>query len=573
MAIAAAIVGSVHAARSETVALTKIRASAADGSQASTTEVDTPWGRGVRLSYELADGGWANLSAPLAGRAPVDAPVTLAFAVKKPVTLELKFIAADGGTFGQRVAVAPVGGEWRTLTIYPSEAEHWWGGGEKLGKPASYDLAISGATGAGSVTIARLERGKPGIPSSFGKNANAAAIARLKPPLLVAPRHGPRLDPDRNLPGYGVRQRRSKTLTPEDPLVLAWLEAVQDAGSPARRLLPSTAGGDDGQTFNNALAAMAFARHGERDRMERILDFYRDTAADKDNADPTLQAFYLNGEARGFYQRVALRKVGDTAPMHAFPGADRWMGDMAWLHLAMLDHQRTFGGTRYNGVMRQIRDLLVSWYVDDPAGHGGYVQHGWRRGDAQLHEATGHHEGNIDCFALFTLVGEPRLPQNIHKWLDSQLAGKNDLPLDLYTWRVLALDGRRPELLDVPDFDLRYRKTVPFHGRTLIGPYTGPMEDDAQANVWIEGLGHLACAYAAAGNLDRANFYANQMDAAIIDETIGGQATHGLPYAAIATGDFSWLNADQGFTSTAAWYVLAKHRFNPLRLAPAKAAP
>ena len=129
---------------------------------------------------------------------------------------------------------------------------------------------------------------------------------------------------------------------------------------------------------------------------------------------------------------------------------------------------------------------------------------------------------------------------------------------------MLADGGRHAELLDIPDFDLRYRKRVPFRGRTIVGPYSGP---NAEANnVWLEGAAHLACAYAAAGNLPRANFYANQLDAALIDQRIAGQSTRTLPYTLNATGDYAWVNPDEGFTSTAAWYILAKHRFNPLRL-------
>jgi hypothetical protein len=250
--------------------------------------------------------------------------------------------------------------------------------------------------------------------------------------------------------------------------------------------------------------------------------------------------------------------------MHAPPSVDRWMGDMAWLLLALLDHQQAFGDDRYAKLTDDIADLLRSWYVPSPNGKGGYVQHGWRRGDSKLHEDHGHHEGNIDCCAVFLLIGEEQLAKEIRVWLEAELTGRNDLPLDLYTWRVLAFGEGQAELLDIPDFDLRYRKTVPFRGHKVVGPYSGPAPEID--NVWLEGAAHLACAYSSVGNAARANFYANQLDAAIIEDRVGGKMFHSIPYTTNRAGDYGWVNPDEGFTSTAAWYILAKRQFNPLRL-------
>jgi hypothetical protein len=543
------------------------RLSAAEGSRATLVEIKTPDGNGVALTFQLAGGGWANASAPLR-RAPKERPVTFLFRTTTACTLELKFVDSKGGTFGQQVAIEPAGNRWRRLTIYQHDAKHLWGGDGAMRRLASFDVAVSGR-GAGTLSILRPMIGKAGEPSSFGPPPRGAYDAPketrgAEPALFRAPYDGPLLDPDRGLAGYGTRQRRAKEMIPEDPLVLEWLKQMQDTGTPDRRLLPSTPGGDEGHTFNNVLATLAFIRHRQRERAERILDFFRDAAADRHNDDPLRQSFYLRGEARGFFQRVSLHGRDGVPPMHAPPDADRWMGDMAWLLLACLDHQRTFDDPRYAALASQIAALLRGWYIANPTGKGGYVRHGWRRGDTRLHEDHGHHEGNIDCYAAFTRIGEHELAQHIRTWLEAELVGRTDLPLDLYTWRVLAFGGRPAELLDVPEFDLRYRKTVAFRGRTIVGPYSGPAP--AIDNIWLEGAAHLACAYAAAGNVLRANFYANQLDAAIIDQHLGGKFTHSLPYCVNRSGDYGWVNPDEGFTSTAAWYVLAKHRFNPLRL-------
>jgi hypothetical protein len=117
------------------------------------------------------------------------------------------------------------------------------------------------------------------------------------------------------------------------------------------------------------------------------------------------------------------------------------MGDMAWLLIAYCDGHQKYGGDGYARVIGDLKGLLKSWYIDNPQGPGGYLRHGWRRGDVQLHEQTGHHEGNIDCYAGFTLLGERQLAKQIGAWLDHELADRSDLPLDLYAWRVLAYDG------------------------------------------------------------------------------------------------------------------------------------
>lgn len=547
--------------------------SCADGCRASMDETETPHGIGTAISFELVQGGWLNASA----RVPIALdlrPVSFLFRVTAKCTLELKFVSANGATFGKRINVEPRSGEFRRVAIYPREAEYFWCGKGKRDRAVSFELGVSGITGVGTLTIAHPLIGKAGEPSSFeppldvrGKSKESSADGV---PLLRVPFNGPLLDPNRRLAGYGVAQRRAKTMLPEDPLVLEWLKQMQDTGTLQHQLLPSTPGGDQGHTFNNVLATMAFLRHGERERAERILDFFRDAALDQDNEDQTLQSFYLRGEARGFFQHVSLCGRDGVLPMHAPPDVDRWMGDMAWLELACLDYERTFDDDRYGDLTNKLSELLHSWYTNNPHGEGGYVQHGWRKGDTRLHEDHGHPEGNIDCYAAFVLLGEHELAEQIRIWLEAELAGRNDLPLDLYTWRVLALDGQQAELLDIPDFDLRYRKTVLFQGRTLVGFYSAPAP--GVDNIWLEGAAHMSCAYAATGNAARASFYANQLDAAIIEQRLGGKLTHSISYTANQSGDYGWVNPSEGFTSAAAWYVLAKNGFNPLRLKIANSA-
>ncbi len=375
-----------------------------------------------------------------------------------------------------------------------------------------------------------------------------------------------RLDRIGTPPPSGTRSasgaRNDDALAPEDPLVLEWLKQVQDTTTPEQQLLGSMQD-PQLQTFNNALAAMAFLLKGETERAERILDFYA-AATDRETPDGTLQNFFVAGEPRGFYQ-TANRTEEDGRPVYRVGDMnDRWMGDLCWLLLAYRHHEQETGSDRYDEIQGLLCDLLLSWYTPATRSLGGYVQHGWRNGDRKLHEDHGHHEGNIDAYAVFQLLGEQEKARQIRLWLDASLHG-NDLPLDLYTWRAMAYGPEARALMDIPDRDPRFRKTVQVNGRRVTGVWHGP-DAGITGNLWNDGLGHMACGFFAVGEAGRGNFYANQMDHLLRDIDIGGVRTRGIPYTVNRTGGYDWVDPDKGFVSTAAWYVFAKNRFNPFTL-------
>ena len=496
-------------------------------------------GVGLNADYALNNGGgWIVLSKVVVGRIDRDTPVKFLIEAASSDDLEIKFIDADGSIFGKKV---PLGryGEWTEVVIYPGNTDYWWGGDDTLDQIITFELAVSGK-GRGRVRIDGIGPGRPGEEASFAGG-------------------GPALDPDRELPGTGFRPRRDAALAQEDPLVLEYLKQVQDKSSPDRILVPSMED-NMAQTFNNSIVAMAFILKGERERAERILDFYAN-ATRINNDDITLQNFFYKGQARGFYQFVLLN---DTPGMRAYhnPGhADRWIGDMAWLLIAYKYYQKEYSSDRYDTIIKLIRDLLVFFYKDE--GSGGYVQHGWRDGDKKLHEDHGHPEANIDCYAAFKLCGEDKYAEKLKIWIDENVKG-NNLALDNYTWRVLAMGPEYKSLLDIPEYDLRYRKILDYKGGKMMGFFHGP--DIEVKNIWIDGTGHMACAFISAGDLERGYFYANQMDALLFDKRVGGKLTRALPYTLNRSGGYDWVDTAKGFVSCSAWYIFAKNKFNPMTL-------
>jgi hypothetical protein len=410
--------------------------------------------------------------------------------------------------------------------------------------------------------------------------------------------------------------RKHAELIPEDQLVLENLKALQDCSSPDQKLLPCQRD-NIAHTFNNALVAMAFMVKDEKERAERILNFYAD-AMNAANMSPDLQNFFYKGEPRGFFQHMLLNDEQGIPAYHTAGFTDRWMGDMAWLAIAYKYYEKKYGfenKPQYEKIAVALKELLKSFYKDDPQG-GGYVQHGWRWGaldirmaiekamnegpsvsdfipryriegpknksfkidqlcakaknDDHLHETAfqGHFEGNIDCYAVFKLYGENETASQIKIWLDREIQKAEDnndyIFLDWISWRALAFGKENPGLyqkLVQLDNDQRYRKTVVIKNQTATGFYHGPEPVD---NIWMDGTGHIICAFYAAGEIEKGNFYANQLDKFIIEQDIHGKITHSIPYTANNAGGYPWVRLNTGFVSVNAWYIFAKNQFNPM---------
>ena len=502
---------------------------------------------GLEIKYVLknAPHGWVMISKHIQVAPPEDIPITFFIKASGGGDLEIKFIDDDGSVFGRKIPLRAKYGDWTKVVIYLNNTEYWWGGDGEFNGLKKIEFAFSGK-GRGTVWLDEISLGDSELAASF-------------PPT------GPVLDPDRELAGIGFRQRRHEKMIPEDPLVLEWLKQIQDSSSMDKKLLPSMEGSQF-QTFNNSLVAIAYILKGEKERSERILDFFAE-ATDKENQSPTLQNFFYKGEARGFFQYVSPRVKDGQVSYHNPGKSDRWMGDLAWLLCAYKFYEETYDSDRYEEITGLIKGLLISWYVDSNDGPGGYIQHGWRKDDTKLHESYGHPEGNIDAYAALKLCGEDEYAKKVKVWLDRNLKG-NAQPLDHYTWSALAHGKEAVHLLDIPDFDFRYRKILSVNGQKVMGFY--PFADINADNIWLDGTGHMACAYFAGGNIERGNFYADQYDLFLVDREINGFKTRAIPYAANRTNEYSWVDVNKGFVSTVAWYIFAKNGFNPLRLTKAR---
>ena len=118
-------------------------------------------------------------------------------------------------------------------------------------------------------------------------------------------------------------------------------------------------------------------------------------------------------------------------------------------------------------------------------------------------------------------------------------------------------------LVLVPGNDKRFRKEVYFNGKEAAGFYS--FADSSVQNVWLDGSGHMVCAFYFAGYADTAEYYSNQLDLFLINRNIDGTASLVLPYTANKTGGYDWVDINKGFSSSCAWYIFTKEKLMLLR--------
>ena len=355
------------------------------------------------------------------------------------------------------------------------------------------------------------------------------------------------------------------------PLVYQWLVRQQIPGT---GLLPSQQ--DNAvNTYNNALAVMVFTLHGDHAKSKAILDFFDGKAdefysnqCDSFQAGCSQLATCESTTPCGFFQ------ARDATTGEPFPDANRWMGDMAWLAMAIHHYQAATGDATYDAMARAIVKLLKSWQQPD-----GYVAVGWEWEDGNpIFVAAARVEGNLNAYKAFRLYGETTTAEAIKGWLDHTDLDWNNGPLDIHSWRVLALGKEYGySLADMERTDaepLRYRSTVTFRGAEVTGflPMPAALYSDtckASNNIWAEGTGQMAVAWYKAGYRERGDFYARELRKLLFEPAgfPGFRAISflSLPLPAAADPDDcpTWLDTTKGHVAAVAWHILAEQRFDP----------
>jgi hypothetical protein len=317
-----------------------------------------------------------------------------------------------------------------------------------------------------------------------------------------------------------------------------WLCRWQNSGT---GLLPSQED-NTASTYNNALAAMVFLLNNNVGKAERILDYYKSRFNDLE--------FFLNGAARGFYQyRNSRTGVPNTT-------TNRWMGDNAWLLMAISHYKKTTGKTQYDQMAAGIANLLLDFQQP-----GGCIASGWEwDGSGEVFRDNCHTEGNIDAYAALKLFGTDVAALNVKQWLDYTNLDWKYGPLDIHSWRVLSLGSNYGFSLNHAHL---FRRTLNYKGIIIEGFV--PSDDDSDF-IWAEGTGGMILAFDLAGYKGPAELYRNELTKLIFASTTT-PGTRTLPYLVPpGVAGYPWVDVTKGHVAAVCWYLFVQKSFNPFTL-------
>jgi hypothetical protein len=296
--------------------------------------------------------------------------------------------------------------------------------------------------------------------------------------------------------------------------------------------------------YDNALAVLAYLANPTvaNVRRARLIGdaFLWIQANDEAFSDGRLRQAYAAGPmlfyGGGAYFPGLKREDGKAAFLWPFGFGGSSTGDMAWTGLALA---QLYADTRIKKYLDGAV-ALGSWIADkrSPHRYGGY--HGGLQADGVTPQAWTSAEHNIDTYALFTLLANLTRdrrwteraavaaafvrnmwnPADRFLWTgtlggvhgeDPNLINTGNIPEDVQTWAVLAMDDHRydPAIDYVTgqlwNTDFGGASQVPpgvqisgvaysSQAKTLTGTVSGSDLPNRREAVWLEGNGHTALA-------------------------------------------------------------------------------
>ena len=168
--------------------------------------------------------------------------------------------------------------------------------------------------------------------------------------------------------------------------VLNWFNNLQLANG----ILESSDNSNFVSLYDNALSAFVFMSYNDFIRAEKIFDFFNGK----------LNCEFLTG-TKGFYQ---------FRDRYGNQFGNRWLGDNAWLLLALNHYKFLTGSIKYNALNAAMEAWIRSLQDTDGGISGGYDANGVRTGKVT--------EGNIDAFAA--VPGYDNFHVNLLSFLKNQ---------------------------------------------------------------------------------------------------------------------------------------------------------
>ena len=312
-------------------------------------------------------------------------------------------------------------------------------------------------------------------------------------------------------------------------------------------LLESAENTDFVSLYDNALAAILFIQEGKPEKAERIFDFYNERKEEE---------LIRNG---GFYQsRNAKGEEGERI----------WMGDNAWLLIALNHYEAKYESERY----KVMSDALDNWLRSMQDADGG-IMGGINSDGIEIPKVT---EGILMAFNA--VRGYDDFHRGILRFLKEQrwdntlgiLMAWPENPEYAYAMDIHPLSsGVFSDMSD--DVLFQANRYLNNQENTITGEeISGYCFDDDKDVVWLEGTAQMAVAFNSIGRLDLSNKLMLDLEKTFINSSSFDNAkgipyttNHGTTYGA----NLLWDHADIApALSSTIWYSFAKADFNPLHL-------
>ena len=313
-------------------------------------------------------------------------------------------------------------------------------------------------------------------------------------------------------------------------------------------------------TYDQALAIMNFCYYGNLTAAQNVLNAYKNN--------------------------IGWAGVGGYADEY---NVDNWSviigtrttGPNLWMLQAIIYYRYMTGDTTYDTMMNTLAAWLAARQDSDGGLFFGYDGSSWL-----TYKGTEH---NLTAYAVFKnyaqITGNSAYStkaDNVKSWLNTMWGYWNGEPvrrfkvastsaeidkaLDCYSLAVLAFStGTYNECLNGVDGYFRNTKTCDLTGAPVDGyDFGGPAGAQPDLDtVWLEGTNQMAEAYSVSGDNTHWAYFTSQAENAIA--TMGSNS-EGIGYATNqGTAYYGWLmDSTHQCVSSAAWYLFAKNKYNPL---------
>ncbi len=306
--------------------------------------------------------------------------------------------------------------------------------------------------------------------------------------------------------------------------------------------------------YDNALAAIAFTIKGKTNEAKTILNYFNQR----------LLSELMQGSG-GFFQ--FRNSIGQ-------PYGNRWLGDNAWLLIALNNYQSISGDNSF----QSLQYSLDQWIRQQQDVDGGL----WGGEDAQGNRIGKVTEGMLDAFNAVKGYGTFHKDLlhflALNRWdsaqqvLTSWPGSDYELALDNFTWGYCAFEDMPYNiLLSAGRFETTQWSTM------AEDSVTGYCFDEDRDAVWLEGSAQMSVALSKANELQSAQMILREI--AKSQTTIPGiKGSLGIPYSANPGtgygGEPLWLGADSNpSTAAMAWFIMAANRYDPMQIQYSKGIP